>query len=318
MTERVLITGGAGFVGLHLARRLQRDGAAVTLLDDLSRGADDPALRRVLDDGATLARHDLTTPIPDALLPDPYDTVVHLAAVVGVAQALTRPAAVLRTNLLGTVHLADWCARRPPSVLLFSSTSEVGDGAARTGLAGFPVPEDVPWVLAEPGSPRTAYALGKMAGEHLLGHLGLPSRVRIARYHNVYGPRMGNRHVIPQLIGRIQGGEDPLGLPGADQTRSFCHVDDAVDATVAVLRHPDPGAVTVNIGNDREEIRIADLAGRLCALAGRSPRIDPRPAPQGSPDRRAPDLRRLRELTGYEPAVGLADGLRQTYAWYTR
>jgi UDP-glucose 4-epimerase/UDP-glucuronate decarboxylase len=166
--------------------------------------------------------------------------------------------------------------------------------------------------------PRASYALSKMATELLLRHYSRSHgfAARITRYHNVYGPRMGYDHVIPQFIERLLAGEDPFTIYGAYQSRAFCYVDDAVEATMrlAALRTADP--VVMNIGNDREELQIVDLARRLFDVAGRSPALRIEPPPPGSPERRQPDIGRLRELTGFEPRVQLDEGLRRTYAWY--
>ncbi|TDC60894.1 NAD-dependent epimerase/dehydratase family protein [Micromonospora sp. KC207] len=312
MADRALVTGGAGFIGLHLVRRLLDEGVQVTVLDDFSRGADDPELHALTGD-VHLVRHDLTTPLPADL--DRFDAVYHLAGVVGVQRVTDRPVHTVRTNVLATVSLLDWCARTQPAVLFLSSTSEVGDGAATAGLAELPVPEDAPFVLCEPRSPRTSYALSKLVAEYLFLHAGPPSRVRVARFYNVYGPRMGSEHVVPQLIERALAGTDPFPLYGGRQTRAFCHVDDAVEAMLRLCAVPEPGPLLVNIGNDREEVEILDLARRICALAGTHPEFAVRPAP-GGPRRRLPDLTRLRGLTGYEPAVTLDVGLRSTFDWY--
>ncbi|RCV56545.1 NAD-dependent epimerase/dehydratase family protein [Marinitenerispora sediminis] len=316
MAERALVTGGAGFVGLHLVRRLLADGVEVTLLDDFSRGRPDRDFRELAAHVATV-EHDLTTPIPPGLLPGPYDEVYHLAAVVGVHQSIQRPAHVLATNLLSTIHLVDWCARAEPGALFLSSTSEVADGAAAAGLAEHPTREDVPFVIADLGSARSSYALSKAVAESMFRRLHGPSRVRIGRYHNVYGPRMGRRHVIPELIGRILEGRDPFPLYGAYQTRAFCYVTDAVDATVRLTRLDHDEPLVANIGDDSEEIRIDALAQRLFRIAGVSPRLEVHDPPAGSPSRRLPDLGALRGLLGPLPATPLDEGLRRTVEWYT-
>jgi UDP-glucose 4-epimerase/UDP-glucuronate decarboxylase len=317
MGDRILITGGAGFLGAHLARRFLRDGADVVLLDDLSRGQDDPEFAE-LQGQAEFIRHDLTRPLTDRRLARPFDAVYHLAAVVGVGEVTADPARTLRVNLASTLSLTEWCGRNPPGSLFLSSTSEVADGAGLLGLASYPLPESVPFVLTAPRSARSSYALSKMACEALVGHLGSQTRVRIGRYHNIYGPRMGMSHVIPQLIARLLRGDDPFILYGADHTRSFCHVADAVDATMRLMAVRDPAVVVANIGNDLEETVIGALAAELFSLAGRLPVVDSRPAPEGTPLRRLPDLTTLRTLTGYQPAMRLSDGLPETYQWYER
>jgi len=317
MADRVLITGGAGFIGLHLASRLLADGHEVVLVDDLSRGRRDRELVRILRH-AELIECDVAEPWAGKGLARAYDAVYHLAGVVGVRNVAADPGRTLRVNVGATLNLAQWCLRHQPGKVFFGSTSEVADGAGQLSLAAYPLPESVPFALVAPRSPRAVYALSKMTGEAALLHLGGPTVVRIGRYHNAYGPRMGTAHVIPELIGRLRRGDDPLTLPGAGQSRSFCFVSDAVDATVRLMAVSDPAPIVANIGNDAEEVTIADLATRLCAVAGRHPRVRPLPAPEGSPQRRRPDLITLRSLTGYEPQVPLAAGLRLTYAWYAR
>src|SRR5262249_4628599 len=133
-------------------------------------------------------------------------------------------------------------------------------------------------------------------------------RVVVGRFHNVYGPRMGADHVIPELSLRALRHENPFRLYGADQRRAFCHVSDAVEAMVRLMATEAACGRIVNIGNDAEETRIDDLARLVLETAAFAPTVEPVPAPPGSVDRRCPDLTRLRALTGFQPKVGLAAG----------
>lgn len=315
MAERVLITGGAGFIGLHLARRLLAEGADVTMLDDFSRGRMDEELRGVPGE-PRLVRHDLTTPIPAGLLTGHFDHVYHLAAIVGVGRTMSDPARVLRTNILAAENILSWCDGNPPGAVFLSSTSEVADGAASQREDLVPTPESVPFVLAQPRQPRASYALSKAVCETMFWQRREHFRVRIGRYYNVYGPRMGFEHVIPQFIERVLARRDPFPIYGAFQSRAFCYVDDAVDATVRLTRLPAAEPVLANIGNDEEELQIIDLARMLLAMAGASPGLEVHPAPPASPGRRRPDLGTLRGLLGEWRPVPLADGLRRTFDWY--
>ncbi|MEV4315577.1 NAD-dependent epimerase/dehydratase family protein [Actinocrispum sp. NPDC049592] len=316
MAERVLITGGGGFVGHHLAARLLAAGAEVVILDDFSRGRPDSDFER-LRQHAQVVEHDLRLPIPAGLLAGCFDGVYHLAAVVGVQRTIGDPVHVLRTNVLSTLNLLDFCSSRPPGMLFFSSTSEVADGAVAAGLSGLPAPEGVPYVATDPWAPRTSYSLSKVTGELLVMQHAKDFPVRIGRYHNVYGPRMGNSHVIPQFLRRALDGVDPFPIYGADQTRAYCYVADAVSATIAAATCA-AAQVVVNIGNDTEEITARDLAARVFSVVGVDPRVEVHAPPPGSPDRRLPDLTALRALTGYQPRVSLDEGLRLTSSWYAR
>jgi UDP-glucuronate decarboxylase len=317
VADQALITGGAGFLGYHLARRLLDDGWTVVLVDDLSRGRMDAELLALLDDVRFVER-DLRVPLSPTELGTRYRAVFHLAGIVGVARTTSDPAAVLRTNLLTTMNVVDWCTATAPETLFLASTSEVGDGAVASRLRGLPVAESAPAVFCEPLRARSAYGVSKLACELLVAHGSERGgyRARIARYHNVYGPRMGHSHVIPELIGRIASEQGPLVVYGASQSRAFCHVRDAVEATVRLVEYAQAGAVLANVGNDLEELTIRQLAEQLLDLLGVSVGIDPRPAPVGSPERRLPDLSVLRRLTGYEPRVPLADGLKECVGWY--
>ncbi|MEW9553891.1 NAD-dependent epimerase/dehydratase family protein [Nonomuraea sp. NPDC050783] len=309
---KTLLLGGAGFIGLHLARRLRADGHDVTVIDDFSRGRRDDALDEL---DVEVRSADLTDPAAYAAIEPGWDQVHMLAAVVGVRNVEKDPARVIRVNTLALMHLLDWL--RPGDRLFFASTSEAYAGAVTTGLAPVPTPETVPLVIEDVGSPRYTYAISKLLGEAAVLHTARAKGFEavIGRFHNVYGPRMGADHVIPELSLRAARGEDPFTLYGADQSRAFCYVDDAVEAVVRLMATPEAAGRIVHIGNDAET-NIGDLAKLVLRVAGVNPAIDHVPAPAGSVARRCPDLTLLRELTGYEPRVALEEGVRRTFTWY--
>ncbi|WP_306204080.1 NAD-dependent epimerase/dehydratase family protein [Actinoplanes sp. RD1] len=307
---RSLLLGGAGFIGLHLARRLLADGHEVTIVDDFSRGRHDFRL------DVELISADLTDPASYAALPHGWDQVYLLAAVVGVRNVERDPARVVRVNTLSALHLLDWVA--PGERVFFASTSEVYAGGVDAGVVAVPTGEDAATMISDVTAPRFAYAVSKLLGEAAFLHT---ARARgfeavVGRFHNVYGPRMGADHVIPEMSLRALAGENPFRVPGADQYRAFCHVDDAVEAIVRLMGVPEAAGQIVHIGNDREETLIADLAALVLRAASAKADLDPQPAPPGSVHRRCPDLTRLRALTGYEPKVPLEDGVRATFDWY--
>ncbi|SCL27066.1 dTDP-glucose 4,6-dehydratase [Micromonospora pallida] len=314
---RTLLLGGAGFIGLHLARRLVADGHQVTIVDDFSRGRDDADLDRLRSYPAVrVVSGDLTDPDTWAALPSGWDQIYLLAAVVGVRNVEQDPARVVRVNTLAALHMLDWVA--PGERVFFASTSEVYAGGVTAGVVPVPTPETVPTMISDITAPRFAYAASKLLGEAAFLHT---ARARgfetvVGRFHNVYGPRMGADHVVPEMSLRALRGADPFPVPGADQYRAFCHVDDAVEAMLRLMAAPAAAGQIVHIGNDREETNIGDLAKLVLRVAGVSPAIAAEPAPPGSVTRRCPDLSRLRELTGYEPTVSLEEGVRSTFAWY--
>ncbi|MGB0675222.1 MAG: NAD-dependent epimerase/dehydratase family protein, partial [Candidatus Nanopelagicales bacterium] len=179
-----------------------------------------------------------------------------------------------------------------------------------------PTPEDVPLAVDRVENGRASYALSKVAGEMLVHHgfSDEPDRFISARFHNVYGPRMGSVHVVPELFLRMRGGERPMVISNALATRAFCFVDDAIRA-VRHLMDSAPAGV-YNVGNDAEEVRIGDLVRRIATVAGYDEanleldEVSEPPIP-----RRCPDIRKLRD-TGFAPEIDLDEGIRRTLAWY--
>jgi UDP-glucose 4-epimerase/UDP-glucuronate decarboxylase len=315
---RTLILGGAGFIGYHMALRLAGEGHELTLVDDLSRGRRDLEMDALCArPNVTFVRADLTRADALAGLPRRWDVVCMLAAVVGVRNVETDPARVVRTNTLALLHLLDWMT--PESgVLFFASTSETYAGGVTAGTLPVPTPEDVPLSVPDVRAPRFAYAASKILGEAAVIHTARARGLRavVGRFHNVYGPRMGADHVIPELALRALRGENPFRLYGAEQRRAFCHVSDALEAIVRLTASEPAWGQIVNIGNDSEETVIEDLAHLVLREARFEPTLDRVPAPSGSVARRCPDIGRLRALTGFVPKVSIEAGVRHTFAWY--
>jgi nucleoside-diphosphate-sugar epimerase len=312
---RALVLGGAGFIGLHLTRRLLADGHQVTIVDDFSRGRDDQDLAAVRGTAEVL-HADLTDPTVYADLPRGWDQIYLLVAVVGVRNVERDPARVMRVNTLAVQHTLDWLGTGDR--LFFASTSEVYAGSVSTGVAAVPTGEDVPLLIEDVTAPRFAYGVSKLWGEAAVMHTARAKGIDavVARFHNVYGPRMGADHVIPELALRAIGRENPFRVYGTDQYRAFCHVDDATDAMVRLMAGDRAAGEIVHIGNDTEQTNIGDLTKLVLRIAGFDPELDVRPAPAGSVARRCPDITRLRALTGFEPSVGLEEGVRRTFEWY--
>jgi UDP-glucose 4-epimerase/UDP-glucuronate decarboxylase len=310
-----LVLGGAGFIGVHLTRRLIAEGYSVTIVDDFSRGRDDIDLA-ALD--ARVLSADLTDPNSYQSIPHGWDEVYMLAAVVGVRYFESEPARTLRVNTLALMHMLDWL--QPGTKLFFASTSEVYAGGVSAGIVPVPTPETVPLMVEDVRAPRFAYGISKTLGEAAVVHTarakGIPYVV--ARFHNIYGPRMGASHVIPELSLRAIRRENPFRVYGVDQFRAFCYVDDAVEATLRVMAATTLVDEIVHIGNDTEHTNIGELARLVLRIAEFDPELVPQPAPAGSVAQRCPDLTKLRKHTAYEPGVALEEGVRRTFEWYKK
>lgn len=313
-----LVTGAAGFIGAHLTRALLDRGEEVLMVDTPSEFAAPDAALRALMKRSTIVAHDLSIPLAPEFARLRVDRAFLLAGVVGVRRVLSAPETTLMTNLLVTLHTLRICESTGCRTLFFASSSEVYDASRLMGFAELE-PVESSAIIIDPQMPkRSAYALSKIAGEWLTAtfarRLGIDCVV--ARYHSIYGPRMGNRHVIPQFIERALRQEDPFHIYG-HQIRHFCHVNDAIRASIALTEmKPGFGVVVCNIGNDSEATDTLILAKHIAAKAGYQPKFELHPPPEGSPNFRKPSLDLLKRLTGYQPEISLAKGLEETFSWY--
>ncbi|GAA1809712.1 NAD-dependent epimerase/dehydratase family protein [Planosporangium flavigriseum] len=312
-----LVTGGAGFIGSHLVDALLARGESVIVLDDLSTGrlsnldnaAANPRLRFVR--GSVLDESLVDRVVRDS------DTVVHLAAAVGVKLVVEQPLKSLQTNIRGAENIIE-AAHRHGSKILVTSTSEIY-GKNASG----PLREDADRILGSPGVMRWAYSTAKVVDEILANayHREQGLRSIVVRLFNTVGPRQSPSYgmVIPRLVHQALAGE-PLTVYGdGQQTRCFAHVADVVSALVALLDEPAAIGETFNIGNSGE-ISILELAKRVLELAGSDSGIALMPFEEvygtGFEDmnRRVPDTGKLRALTGWEPRRGLDETLRDIIA----
>ena len=319
--KKVLVTGGAGFIGFHLSQRLAQQEYRVTILDNLAREyAGDSELESLLAmDSVRLIRGDITCRKTFDDIPCDFDSVYHLAAINGTGNFYSIPDEVLKVGTLGTINLLEWAKQNRETKILYSSSSEAYAGTL--GLLGdkfpIPTPEDVPLVIDNPSNVRWSYAVGKILGEVAFGCYakahGLTNFV-IIRYHNVYGPRMGFSHVLPQFIERIVQAEDPFQIFGGDETRAFCYVGDAIEATQFLMESDLTRGETYHVGRD-EEISITEFAETLFDIAGVAPETVQRPAFEGSVKRRGPNCDKLAKL-GYVAQTELRTGLQHSFEWY--
>jgi nucleoside-diphosphate-sugar epimerase len=314
--QRILVTGGAGFIGAALVKALLKAGHFVRVLDNYSRGAP----RRLADVAGDieLVRGDIRDAEAVRAAVRGTDEVLHLAYVNGTEYFYSAPALVLDVGVKGMINVLDACLSAGVGRLVLASSSEVYQTPPRV-----PTDETVPLVVPDPHNPRHSYGAGKIISEVMAINYGRKhfERVLIFRPHNVYGPDMGFEHVIPQLALRLKraasahtSGRLAFEIQGdGRQTRSFCHVDDLVRG-VMTMRAKGEHLGIYHVGT-AEEITIAELAHRIAMLAGREIDVVPGPAPEGGTQRRCPDIAKLAAL-GYRPQVALAQGLPPTVQWY--
>jgi dTDP-glucose 4,6-dehydratase len=304
---RVVITGGAGFLGSHLAHRLVRDGDEVLCLDNFLTGSPSNVEHLMPEPGFRLVRTDVTDYVH---VVGAIDAVLHFASPASPVDYLRLPIQTLKVGSIGTLH-ALGLAREKRARFVLASTSEVyGDPRVH------PQPESY-WGHVNPVGPRGVYDEAKRFSEALTMAYRQTHRVDtgIVRIFNTFGPRMrpDDGRAIPTFIRQALSG-DPMTVSGdGSQTRSICYVDDLVDGVVRMMRSDHPGPV--NIGNPHE-ISMRDLAEWIRELAGSESDIVCVSRPVDDPEVRRPDVTLARMALGWEPEIPIADGLKNTIAWF--
>jgi UDP-glucose 4-epimerase/UDP-glucuronate decarboxylase len=219
-----------------------------------------------------------------------------------------------------TLNLLNWLEGIKTKRVLYSSSSEVYAGSDKFNLLKIPTDERVPVIFPQPTDVRFSYGTSKFMGEFLCLFFGKKFKIPVSviRYHNIYGPRMGNKHVIPEFSLRLKKRENPLNIYGGNETRAFCYVDDAVKATHLVAVTATCEGETVHIGNSKEEINIYDLALLMMDIFGERFHIKECGGRSSSVPRRCPDTSKLKKLTGFEATIKLKDGIARTVDWYLK
>jgi UDP-glucuronate decarboxylase len=303
---RILVTGGAGFIGSHLCERLLNEGHEVLCLDNFFTGRRENVEHLIDRSEFKLMRQDVTEPIYV-----PVDQIYNLACPASPVHYQYNPVKTVKSNVMGAINMLV-LAKRVGARILQASTSEVyGDPTVH------PQPETY-WGNVNPIGPRSCYDEGKRVAETLFMDYHREDRVdiRIARIFNTYGPRMAEAdgRVVSNFIVQALRGE-PLTLYGdGSQTRSFCYVEELVDGLIrlmAVEKRNEP----VNLGNP-VEFTIRELAEEVAKVVGREVKIVYRPLPQDDPTQRQPDITRAREWLGWEPKIQLVQGLERTVEFF--
>ena len=319
MTKKTyLVTGGSGFLGSALVRRLVESGHGVRVLDNGSRGR----LSRLdaIKGAFEFVDGDIRDPDTVDRAVKGIDGVWHLAFVNGTETFYSRPELVLDVGVKGMTNVVDACLKQNVGELILASSSEVYHEPAVV-----PTDESVALCIPDPKNPRYSYAAGKLISEVMALNYGRSrfERVVIFRPHNVYGPDMGWQHVVPQFVVRMKktvhaSDEGTICFPiqgTGQQTRSFIFIDDFVDGLMLLLASGDHLGI-YHVGST-DEITIAQLAGMVGEYFCRRVTVQPSVPALGGTHRRCPDISKLKAL-GFAPKWTLRDGLRITAQWYDR
>jgi UDP-glucuronate decarboxylase len=307
MIQRILVTGGAGFLGSHLCEKLVGQGHDVICLDNFFTSQKTNVSHLLDQPNFELIRHDITLPVHLEV-----DQIYNMACPAAPGHYQFNPIKTIKTSVMGSINLLGM-AKRCGARILQASTSEIyGD------------PEVHPQVESYRGSVnpigiRACYDEGKRVAETLFMDYHRSNRVdiRIVRIFNTYGPRMHpyDGRVVSNFIRQALANEDITIFGDGSQTRSFCYRDDLIDVIIAMMNNEDDFVGPVNIGNP-DEFTIRQLAEQIIKLSGSASKLVQGPLPADDPTRRRPDITLAKEKLGWQPKIPLAEGLKETIDWF--
>ncbi|MCD6420708.1 MAG: SDR family oxidoreductase [Synergistetes bacterium] len=308
MAKRILVTGGAGFIGSHLCEALLRRGNEVLCMDNFFTGRKKNIYHLMDNKQFEVIRHDIVNPIYLEV-----DEVYNLACPASPVHYRFNPIKTVKTNVIGTINMLG-LAKRVKARILQASTSEVyGDPQVH------PQGEDY-WGNVNPIGPRSCYDEGKRVAETLFFNYRNENNVdiRVVRIFNTYGPRMleNDGRVVSNFILQALKGEPITVYGDGFQTRSFCYVSDMVEGLIRMMEQTEDIG-PINLGNP-QEFSILELAERIIKLTGSKSKIEFRPLPKDDPARRKPDISRAKRVLGWEPEVDLETGLELTIEYFKR
>jgi UDP-glucuronate decarboxylase len=307
LADRILVTGGSGFLGSHLCDRLLSEGAEMLCVDNFFTGTRRNIAHLLDHSRFELVRHDVTFPLFVEV-----DQIYNLACPASPIHYSHDPVQTTKTSVHGAINMLG-LAKRLRIRILQASTSEVyGDPTTH------PQTEDY-WGNVNPIGPRSCYDEGKRCAETLFFDYWRQHRlpIKVARIFNTYGPRMhpNDGRVVSNFVVQALLGQDITIYGDGMQSRAFCYVDDLIDGLIRLMKTPDEVTGPMNIGNP-DEVAIRNLAALIIDLTGSRSRIVQRPLPADDPRQRQPDISRARSLLGWAPQTPLKDGLARTIAYF--
>lgn len=309
LTPRILVSGGAGFIGSHLCDRLIAKGYEVLCVDNFFTGARANIVHLLDSKSFELMRHDVTFPLFVEV-----DQIYNLACPASPIHYQFDPVQTTKTSVHGAINMLG-LAKRTKARILQASTSEVyGDPSVHPQ-------EESYWGNVNPIGPRSCYDEGKRCAETLFFDYYRQHQldIKVARIFNTYGPRMhpNDGRVVSNFIVQALKGEDITLYGDGQQTRSFCYVDDLVDGLVRMMESPDGITGPINLGNPGE-FTIKQLAEHVIDLTGSASKMVNKPLPQDDPRQRQPDITRAKRELDWQPSVALRDGLEKTIVYFDK
>lgn len=305
--SKVLVTGGAGFIGSHLCVRLLNEGHEVLCVDNFYTGTRRNISGLLDNPNFELLRHDVTFPLYVEV-----DQIYNLACPASPIHYQLDPVQTTKTSVHGAINMLGLAKRRKAKILQASTSEVYGDAAVH------PQPEEY-WGHVNPIGPRACYDESKRCAETLFFdyHRQHNLKIKVARIFNTFGPRMqlNDGRVVSNFA--VQALENrPITIYGdGRQTRSFCYVDDLVEGLVQLMDSDDTVTGPINLGNP-EECTIAELAQKIVVLSGSRSTLDYQPLPDNDPRQRRPDISKAKAVLGWSPSTGLDDGLRRAIAYF--
>lgn len=309
VSKRILVSGGAGFLGSHLCERLLRSAHHVLCMDSFLTGSHANVAPFLEHPNFELITHDIAQPLPEGM---EVDEIYNLACPASPPHYQADPVHTVKTSVYGAIHLLE-LAQRCGARILQASTSEVyGDPEISPQTEAY-------WGHVNPVGPRACYDEGKRCAETLFFdfHRSHGVAIKVARIFNTYGPRMrpDDGRVVSNFIVQALRGESITVYGDGLQTRSFCYVDDLIEGLLVLMASPLEVTGPINLGNPTE-LSMCELADRVLTLTGARVAVDFRPLPQDDPRQRRPDITRAKDVLGWEPTVTLPVGLEKTVEYF--
>ena len=307
--KRILVTGGAGFIGSHLCERLLNDGHEIICLDNFFTGSKNNIIHLLPNPYFELVRHDVTSPFFAEV-----DEIYNLACPASPIHYQYNPIKTIKTSVMGAINMLG-LAKRVKAKILQSSTSEVyGDPQVHPQTESY-------WGHVNPIGIRSCYDEGKRCAETLFMdyHNQNQVKIKIIRIFNTYGPRMfqNDGRVVSNFIVQALKGEDLSIYGDGSQTRSFQYIDDLIEAMILMMNSPDDFIGPVNIGNP-DEFSILELAEKVIRLTGSNSKINYYPLPSDDPLQRQPNIQLARKTLNWEPKIKLEEGLVRTIEYFKK